>query len=247
MNFFKMTLVIAHRGASGHAPENTLSSFEKAKIMKADMIEFDVTRTKEGVPIVFHDRKVNRVTGQAGDIIDYTYDKARILDIGTWFGKEFSHERILTLTEALEILKDERINIEIKPESRGIELDILRQALSVKKIKDILFSSFDDRILINLRKANKDIALATLANIFWTGKLEKALSLNAISLNPNIRIVSEKMVKKAHEHNLNVMVWTANQEREMKKLIAIGADGIFTNYPDKLKKILEDEHGPSTP
>jgi glycerophosphoryl diester phosphodiesterase len=234
-----MVLIIAHRGASGANPENTLAAFSSAISMKPGMVEFDVSLTKDKIPVVFHDTKMHRLTGHKGNLRNYTYPQLRTFDIGSWFDRKFSAERILTLEEALEVLKYQKINVEIKPDSYGSEIRILETVKSMKRRSDVIITSYDDRILESIRKHDRDIAIGAVAVFRWKKKLKKICRLNGICINPRISLLSERLVRQAHENNLSVFSWVVNERKSLQKAIKLKADGIFTDYPDRMRAMAD--------
>jgi len=238
-----MVEIIAHRGSSGHAPENTASAFLKALEHKTDMVEFDVAITKDGIPVIFHDTKMKRLTGQPGIMGQYTLNQIKKLDAGSWFHPDYHQERILTLEEGINLLRATRINVEIKPDSAGHEKKILDIVRNAGILYDVLFSSVSARILKNMQHIDNKLNMGVVAGgILWKGSLKTALDLKCKSINPRMGLLSAKLVSSAHSHGLKVLAWTINKESDMCSAAKMGVDGIFTNYPDRLKKVLDEMH-----
>jgi glycerophosphoryl diester phosphodiesterase len=146
----KRIMVIAHRGASGYAPENTVSAFKKAIMMKADMIEFDVHLTKDGKVVLMHDKTVDRTTDGKGKVKEMTLKELKKLDAGLWFDKKFKGEKIPTLEKVLKKFKGKILfNIEIK--SEGTEEEIVRLIKKYKLEKDVMVSSFNHQFLKKIK------------------------------------------------------------------------------------------------
>lgn len=242
-------LNIAHRGASGYYPENTLIAFQQAVKMGADMIELDVHLTKDGEVVVIHDEMLERTTNRKGYVRDYTLSELKKLDAGSWYKSEFAGERIPTLEEVLQNLKGKvQFNIEIKNGPvyyRGIEEKILT-LLSKHDLKDqVVISSFDHRCLKKIREMKPDLATGSLVKlgVLYVARLlrpEKiAQSVGATGLHLNKSYVTPDLVRRARQHGLRVLVWTVNEPAQMSYFIKMGVDGIVTNFPDRLKNELK--------
>jgi glycerophosphoryl diester phosphodiesterase len=232
--------VIGHRGASGYAPENTMASFKKAYEMGADMIEFDVHRTKDGEFVISHDGTTDRTTGTKMVIADTTYDELSKLDAGSSFSKDFAGEKMPTLKEVLEWAKGKiQINIEIKsPGCEKATVDLINKF----QMKDsAIVTSFDHTIIKKIKELDPEIQTGAL-----TGDIKNVKMIDDIvalchpnAINPNYLYVNKKIVKAAHEKGLAVNVYTVNDAVSMQRLIKAGVDGIISNFPDVLKDVVE--------
>jgi glycerophosphoryl diester phosphodiesterase len=235
-------LVIAHRGASGHLPENTLPAYELAIEMRADMIEIDLHRTRDGAIVIAHDADLAGL-GQIGDA---TVQEVRALDAG-------GGEKIPLLDEVLEGFGDRiPFNLEIKwgaaGDYPGLEAEVLA-ALSQRGLAEtILFSSFRDSILARLREQDPQARLALLVsprgrNFTVAGAIDRARRLGAEALNPHLSQADPALVGAAHAAGLAVNVYTVDREDDMRRLREAGVDGLFTNHPGRLRALLNDEMG----
>ncbi len=246
----RKVLIIAHRGASGLAPENTRAAFAKAVEIGADIVEVDVHLCADGDLMVIHDDTVDRVAGNTVQIPGtgravkrMTAEELKALDVGSWFSPEFSGQRIPTLREALELLKGKcSVIIEIKKGSesyKGIEGKVLEVVRSLSMEKDILISSFELPALKEVRKKVPDTALGIIFNTdTWDYVFKSAAKLHALSLYPDKSLVTIGWIDKAHSFGIKVYPYTVNEEEEMKTLIQMGVDGLVTNRPDILKALL---------
>ena len=242
-------IVIAHRGASAYAPENTHSAFRMAIDMQAEMIELDVSISKDGVPVVIHDDTIDRTTGSKGQVMDYTLAELKELETGSWFRDEFDGEPFPTLEEVLEYTKDKiAVNIEIKSEAVSDELEggvvqkSLKLVLKAGVQDQVIFSSFDYRVLTQLEELNPDIPKAMLYEKSQSGRklpseLVKEYKVDAF--NCSHRELSRKWVEDLNEHQIPFLVYTVNDEKRMKEVIEMGAKGIFSDKPDLLKEVVE--------
>ena len=227
-----MFLHIGHRGAAGYAPENTLASFQKALDLNVDMIEFDVHKSKNGKIVVIHDDAVDKITNGSGKVGELTLKELKKLDAGMG-------ERIPTLTEVLDLIDGKiKINIEIKARNatKGVVKIIEKYVQRNYTYENFLVSSFDYRNLIKVRLLNSKIPLGiiTKRKLIFLNLLFAQL-INAYSINILYTSVSEKIIKEAHALGLKVFVWTVNKPRDIKRMKKLGVDGIFSNYPDRIK------------
>jgi glycerophosphoryl diester phosphodiesterase len=227
-------LVIAHRGASGTRPENTLAAFRRAVELGADMIELDVQLTRDGEPVVIHDTTLERTTDGAGCVKDRTLAELRALDAGAWFGPAFAGERVPPLAEVLAAVPL-AINVELKPGGDdGLEARTLAVVEAAGALGRIVFSSFEMAALERLRALSPGATLAILwetAAIAEALRCAKRVAARALHLRKNA--VRDAVVASAVGAGLQVRVWTVNDPGELAGLAAIGVHAIFTDYPER--------------
>lgn len=245
-------VVIAHRGASSEYPENTMAAFEAATEMGAEMIELDVLLSQDGVPVVFHDAQLGDHTNGSGLISDYTAEELKKLDAGSWFNSRFSDQRIPTLEEVLAFAKGKiALNIEIKTEAvtdqreGGIEEKCLKLVREYGMGDYVLFSSFDYRAVQHLKELAPDISVAILYNRSKSNfKLPHELlqKYNADAFNCSYRQLTQKRLANLRTHDIPSFIYTVNKEAQMRKLIAAGVTGIFTDKPDLLLRVAREYH-----
>jgi glycerophosphoryl diester phosphodiesterase len=234
-------LVIAHRGASGERPENTLSAFERALELHADMIETDLHLTRDGVVVIHHDASLARL-GARGEIRDHTAAELATLDAARGQGPV---ERVPTLLDLLDRYGERmQFNLELKVgESApydGIEAKVLAEVEARGLLPRMLLSCFEDEVLRRLRAASAQARLAVLVSARKPAQvLERAARVGAEALNPHISLVDRRFVEAAHAADLRVYPYTANEEREMARLLDCGVDGVITNYPDRLRRLVD--------
>ncbi len=244
---------IAHRGASAYYPENTLAAFEAAIELGADMIEFDVQLSKCGEVVVFHDEKLSRCTDGRGKISDHHLHELKKLDAGCWFGDKFKGFKIPTLHEALAFCRGKiAVNIEIKTEAvnnktaGGIEEKCLKSVEQSGMKDHIIFSSFDPRAIKHLREIDNNVAVAVL---FEKEYYNKKLPAQVVSLfdadcfNCSHKELKANWLENLKENNISVNVYTVDDEKNQRRLLKAGVEGIFTNKPDVLKKTADDFFG----
>ncbi len=238
-------LVVAHRGFSGEAPENTLAAFQKAIDSGSDMMELDVHLSKDGEVVVMHDAQLERTTNGQGRIIDHTLQKLKQLDAGSKFSPRFIGERIPTLKEALDLAQGKiGVNIEIK--SGGLEpypiQDLadrtLREVERAAMLRQVLFSSFNPMALERIRGKSPQAPVALLFHQPWNVLEEITQGKRYSILNLHDHHLTQEKTTLFKKQNIRVNVYTVNSEKRMKEFISWGVDGIITNYPSRLIGIL---------
>jgi len=230
-------LVIAHRGASGHAPENTLAAFKRAVALGATFIETDLQLTRDSRLVAMHDATVNRTTNGQGKVHDLTLMELRRLDAGSWFGSEFAGERIPTMDDILEFSKkhDVVFYLELKPGgSWGGEHALVGALRESGEIPRSVVISFDADILARLRRIEPTIMTGLLYDGQIEEPLSKALEVGARQLAVRGDLVTPALLKDARKRDLQVVCWTVNHPAHIRMLIAAGVDGIMSDYPDRL-------------
>src|SRR5262249_1737359 len=230
-------LVIAHRGASGHCPENTLAAFKRAVSLGANFIETDLQLTRDAQFVAIHDDTVNRTTNGQGKVHDLTQAELRRLDAGSWFGSEFTGERVPTLDEILEFSKknDVVFYLELKPTGAwGGEHTLIGALRQSGEIARAVVISFDARIIEALRKIEPTLMTGLLFDGQIDQPLERALTIGARQLAVRGDLVTPALIAEAHRRDLQVVCWTVNQPAHMRMLIEAGVDGIMSDYPDRL-------------
>jgi glycerophosphoryl diester phosphodiesterase len=230
-------LVIAHRGASGERPENTLPAYELAVEQRADMIEIDLHRTRDGATVVVHDEDLAGLGG-TGEIADATLAEVRALDAG-------DGERVPTLDEVLDRF-GERIpfNLELKRGSSATYEGLERVAIDAVRERGLLartlFSSFYDPVLERLRALAPEARLALLFSPRNPERpLERARAVGAEAINPWFGLARAELVDAAHAEGIAVYPFTVDDEAELRSLLDLGVDGIFTNFPGRLRAMLD--------
>lgn len=231
-------LVMAHRGASAKAPENTAAAIRLAIAQQADMIEVDVQLTRDRRVVVFHDERLERTTSGQGLLRAHRYAELARLDCGSWFAPRFASERILLLSQALRLTSRTCIlNIELKRSPRAAELvtRVARCVASTRSVRRVLVSSFDSAMLRRFRLVQPRASTALLCVRHPEAALRLARRLGCAALHPHVSIVTPAVVAQAHQHGLRVHAWTSDQPREAIRLRRMGVDGLVTNDPGRLR------------
>lgn len=238
---------IAHRGASGYAPENTLAAFDKAVEMQADYIEIDVQLSKDDLPVVIHDDTLDRTTNGTGNVSVYTLEELRSLDAGSWFDKKYAGEKIPSLNEVLEMY-GEKINILIELKSPelypGVE-EKVAEALAKYKLdtsNNIVIQSFNHPSVIKSAELLPEITHGVLAGENYKNVTDQQLqefAAYAEYFNPNLKIVSSELVDNVHQAGMKISPYTIKTKAEAERIYKFGVDGLITDYPDYAEALKE--------
>ncbi|WP_338448018.1 glycerophosphodiester phosphodiesterase family protein [Niallia oryzisoli] len=230
---------IAHRGASGYAPENTIYAFDKAVEMKADYIEIDVQRSKDGKLVIIHDTTVNRTTNGAGAVKDLTFKELQRLDAGGWKGKHFSGAKIPLFEEVLARYKGKiGILIELKSPGLypGIEEEIVNKLkqFNLDKHKKIIIQSFNFKSMKKMKQLLPDVQIGVLVSKKknTTEQAIKDFSSYADYYNPSFELLTDDMVRTAKEEGMKVLSWTVRSPEAADFLLSYNIDAVATDYPD---------------
>lgn len=230
------TLIIGHRGASGHLPENTLPAFEKAIEMQADGVELDIWPDRSGEPVVIHDEDVSRTTKHKGKVTAMLREDLEPLGIPTYAQVLAVAEGKLMVFTELKGSKEDRVGAAIKTAVESGKW-------SYSQLPVI---GFDHAQLGRVKKAYPDIRIglsfskkmleSVPADKRVTYMVAKASGMHASGINPQYAEVTKELVEAAHAAGLSVNVWTVNSDAGFDKMLALGVDSIMTDYPDRLHK-----------
>ena len=242
--------VIAHRGVSGSYPENTLSAFQAAIDIRAEMVELDISTSKDGIPVTVHDRTVDRTTDFEGDVQSFSLEELKRMEVGAWFSEQFRGEEFPTLKNSLELMKDKiAVNIEIKTEAVSDEIEggVVDKALQVVKDLDmtssVIFSSFDYRVMEQLNVLDPKMAKALLYEASQSDELlpsELVRKHKVDIFNCSYKQLSEEWINDLQKHKIPYFVYTVNDPELMRELIEKGVSGIFTDFPQELIRVVEN-------
>jgi len=250
-------LVIAHRGGAGLWPENTLHAFERAAELGADVIETDVRATADGELVLFHDETVNRTTDGAGRVRQLTLFELKRLDAGyRWSpdgGQSFPQRgrglTVPTLREVFTALPSMRFNIEPKQTEPSIAAPLCRLIREQGMTTRVMVAAFRSAAVEQFRRECPEVATSagtaevagflTLQRTGLAGSYGPAMqALQVPERAGALHVLSAEFVAAAHARNLRVHAWTVNNEDDMRRLLALGVDGVMTDYPDRLLKVL---------
>ncbi|WP_077328539.1 glycerophosphodiester phosphodiesterase [Virgibacillus siamensis] len=252
-------LNVAHRGASGHAPEHTMASYELGEKMHGDYIEVDLQMTKDGVLIAMHDEKVDRTTNGTGYVKDKTLAEIKQLDAGSWFNEKYPDKanpayeglEVPTLEEIIQKFgRGERYYIETKSPDvyPGMEKELLKILDKYKLIgpnapsSKVLIQSFSEESLSIVHAMNPDIPLIQLISYSEPAAITNAeldeIASYAVGIGASHTKIDKDYVQKVREHDLLMHPYTVNTKEDMNKVLDWGATGMFTNYPDRLNEVM---------
>jgi len=238
-------LIIAHRGASAAAPQNTLAAFRRAMELGADGVELDVHLSADGVPVVMHNLAVDETTDGTGQVTGKTLAELKELDAGSKFSPQFVGERIPTLAQVFKALEGNLlVNVELKdlsPKGVGLEAPVVEVVRQGGMEKKVLFSSFNPFTLRRIRLLAPNVPSGLLYAHDLPIYLRRAWLAPFTpheARHPDFVMADERLVKWCRARRLRVNVWTVDEPAEMKRLIALGVDGIITNVPDVLSAIV---------
>jgi glycerophosphoryl diester phosphodiesterase len=250
-------MVIAHQGGRGLWPDNTIYAFERAVAMGVDVLEMDVHTTADGVMVTMHDETVERTTNGSGPIRSYTLAELKQLDAGyKWTdddGATYPYRgqgiTVPTLEEIFTAFPDIPMNIEIKQAEPANVAEFCQMLRDFDREERVLVGSFDPDTVLAFRQACPEVATSVTET-----EARRFLTLNTIFLGAvyrppceafsvpeyhgDMHVVTGRFVDVVHSHNMDVHVWTVNDEESMRRLIELNVDGIITDYPDRLLRVL---------
>ncbi len=249
----KKPLIIAHRGASKLAPENTLAAFQKANEIGADGIEFDVRLSKDGVPVVVHDFDLKRICRRDGRVSDFTVAELQTLDAGTWFNlrnphktdEKFSREKIPTLAQSLDLLQDYSglLYIELKCDDRDVTPLVANVCSAIDgpdTLPRVRLCSFRLDAIALAKTILPELKTAALfqptIKTILRGKarlIEAAKICGADELSLHYSLASQKMIERAKRNEFPVTIWTVDNSAWIKRAADLEIDAIITNDPER--------------
>jgi len=238
-------LIIAHRGWSAKAPENTLAAFRSAMEFGVDGLELDVHQSKDGHIVICHDERLERTTDGKGLIADHTLDELKRLDAGSWFDAAYAGEKLPTLEELFRAIHAlgwrGLINIELKTSVQrypGIESKVAELVREFDLVDQVLISSFNHDSLVESRRVAPELPTAALYSKAFPEPWNYARSLGCAALHPAHPAVTAELVAGTHVAALTVNAWTVDDPDLARSLAETGVDGIITNAPDRIREAL---------
>lgn len=233
----------AHRGASAYSPENTMISFRKALQLRANGIELDLQRTKDGKIVIFHDKNIDKKSNGKGKISDYTYKELLDFDFGSWFDIKYKDERIVLFENFAKEFLSKNLTFAIELKQEGIEKDVLDIIKKYATYDDIYITSFNFNALNNVRAIDSNIKLSWLIeDRINIDNISKLLEINGIQICPNAEDVTIEDIKLANKSGVRVRLWGVSNEDIMRKAFNFNIDGMTVNFPDKLKELMEEKY-----
>jgi glycerophosphoryl diester phosphodiesterase len=231
-------LIFGHRGASMHAPENTLSAFRLALEMGADGIELDITPSADGVPMVIHDPNLERTTNGAGDVRQLSAAEIQRYDAGVKHGAKFAGERVPTLKEVFEAFGNRtRYNLDMKtfyPEDRPIVRTVLALIEEYRLMPNVIISSFSLDTLRWFAEESRRVRLGVLISQHTPHMMRedgRRWGVRHEALHPEHTLVDAEAIRRARQQRKKMVVWTVNDAERKRELAQLGVDAIITDDP----------------
>lgn len=247
LNWFrKAPLVIAHRGASAFAPENTMAAFKRASEIGADAIELDAKLTKDGVIAIIHDRSLDRTTTGNGRVNSINFREIRELDAGKKFSKEFEGERVPSLREVFEYTANRiRVNVELTNYSSvwdNLPEKVIELVTEFGIENEILISSFNPIALIKSKRIKPDLPIGLLVHEKEPKPISylKKMITRYEFFHPQETLLQRRNVNEYLKKNKSLIAWTVNEPGRIKELLTLGIAGIITDVPDVAIRIREE-------
>jgi len=232
-------VIVAHRGASSLAPENTMAAVYKALELGIPWVEIDVHRTRDSVLVILHDETLDRTTNGKGEVARKRLNELAELDAGSWFGPEFAGEPIPTLEEVLLACKDKAVVlIELKgARTEKLTVELVRE---LDMTDQVIIQSFDHQAVAKAKTLAPEIPTFILVrqDNNAQGLVNTAKFYNADGIGIRRNLLTPELIVLAHEESLVIIPWTVDDPTEMKEFLQLGVDGIITNYPQVLQEIL---------
>lgn len=250
--------IIAHKGASGTAPENTLAAFQRALDLGVDMIELDVRNTKDESIVVIHDETLDRTTNGSGLVHDFTLEEIKQFDAGSWFDPIYRDEQVPTLKEVLDLVDGRcKILVEIKHQDHPHYEDFAEKLIDVIKQERngydwIILQSYeseyleaahayDDHVQTKKLMIGEDSAPLIAFYIETKLHLGRAKEDDRMkALNPEFHTLSTRRIFRMHARGFEVFTYSPNTREDMVKMLRMGVDGIITDHPEKLIEIRKE-------
>ncbi|NLI70430.1 MAG: glycerophosphodiester phosphodiesterase [Firmicutes bacterium] len=239
-------MILGHRGSPREAPENTIPSFLTALERGADGIELDVTLSRDKALIIIHDYTLSRTTDGRGLAARRTLEQLKSLDAGSYFSRQFAGTRIPTLQEVIEALgRKAFIMIEIKTSLVGANMETADAVAAVVARHDlykrVVVSSFNPFALVRTRKTDPHIPVGLLHFPLVPSLLQRGSFADMVRpavLHPHHRLVNRKYMEQARMLGCRVIPWTVNAEEDLNRMMQMGVDGVITDYPGRIRKVL---------
>jgi glycerophosphoryl diester phosphodiesterase len=248
--------LFAHRGASGEAPENTMAAFRRAVEVGVTYVELDVHATRDGQVVVIHDETLERTTNGQGKVREHTLAELQQLDAGYGFSRDTGQSfpfratgvRIPTLAEVLRGFPELRFTVEIKQTEPAIAELVIAVVRDCGRAEEVILASEHDRVIARVRDLAPDIAtsfavgeVTDFIQRVSTGQVAEyhpaGLALQIPPEFHDVPLVTAETVAAAHTLGLEIHVWTINDPREIERLLALGVDGIMSDFPGRLRAV----------
>jgi len=228
----QLVVVTGHRGAAALEPENTLRGIRRAMEIGVDQVEVDIHLTRDGRLVVIHDETVDRTTNGHGRVRDLTFEEMRDLDAG-------KGEVVPTLEEVISLVKG-KVTLQVELKGIGVEERAVEIVEEAGIVDEVMFTSFRHPALKAVKEMNPSVQTGVLFYCLPIDPCRLALDAEAEAIHPNIQFVDREMARRAHVLGLKVFAWNADVEGEMRRVIGTGIDGLGSNRPDLLVKVMQE-------
>ncbi|MDB5085923.1 MAG: hypothetical protein JWN30_2809 [Bacilli bacterium] len=234
--------VIAHRGASAYAPENTMPAFQLAMEQGADGIELDVQMTRDGELVVVHDERLGRTVDLDGYVYEIDWAVLSHADAGGWFHSQYRGTRIPRLEEVIRHFAGTLLNIELKNsvvDYVGLEVRILQLIDHYGLYDRVVVSSFNHESMAILKQLDARVKTGLLFDAVLHDPVRYAISAGADCLHPACHALRMGQLDQLTANGIQVNTWTVDDEQVMRVLCQTPVSWIITNYPDRLRRIMD--------
>ncbi|KZL92307.1 glycerophosphodiester phosphodiesterase [Clostridium magnum] len=231
--------VIAHRGYSIDAPENTIKAIMLAAENKSDYAEFDVQQTKDGIPVLLHDKSLKRTAGIDKELSQVNYSEIKDIDIGNVYSKRYKGETIPTLEQVMKITKGKiKLDIELKMYKNNYDLPnkVVKLIEENDFLDNSIVTSFDYNALVKVKTLNPKIRTSLIVSSRFNYKPSKWIDIYSLKDS----IITESLIYDIHRDKKQIHVWTLNSKYDMAKFIRLGVDGIITDNPQAYTDAIDE-------
>ena len=237
-------LILAHRGASAYAPENTFAAFDLAREMGAPAVETDVRATRDGALVLLHDSTVDRTTNGRGPVVELTLAEVRSLDAGGWFEPRFAGQSIPTLAEFL-VRYGATYPACIEVKALGIERQVLDEVAAAHPAFEPTYTAFEFETVENLCRLAPNATVGFLSHTFDLPTIERTRAAGARQICPKAADLTPELIDAARAVGLAVRAWGVGDDALLDKAITLGVDGLTTNWPDRGLRLVAARYGQS--
>lgn len=221
-------LRVGHRGAAGHAPENTIASIHKAISLGADFVELDVHRTRDGRLVVLHDEVVDRTTNGTGPVCEMTWDNLQLLDAG--------NGECVPCVEAALAAASGHAGLILESKTPGVGPDLYRAVQVSSFSGSVIYASFLHAEILAIRRIDRRATTMALIECVPLSGAAFALDVEATLVGLSFHSTTAESISVLHDAGLDVLVYTVNEPQMIADAIALGADGIISDYPERVPK-----------
>ena len=232
-------IIVAHRGAAGKAPENTMASIRQAIEDKTDWVEIDVQETADGKVVVVHDSDFMKLSGNSIKVWDATLAQLGDIDVGSWFAEEFSSERVPTLQQVLELCRG-RANLVIELKYYGHDEQLEQRVVDIVEQAGMVDSTAIMSLKYDTVKKVRSLRPEWKLGLLSATAIGDLSNLDADFLAVASGMASAGFIRRAHEAGKQVFVWTINDPVSMSRMISLGVDGLITDEPEMARQVMDE-------